>query len=260
MDDAAVSRYWDGNAAAWTQQVRMGYDLYREKINNPAMFGLLGDLSGKDVIDLGCGEGYNTRRLARGAQSVHGVDISDRMIRFARQSEQEEPLGIEYHVASFSNLSSVASQTFDVAVSFMAFMDGADYAGAIAETARVLRRGGTLVFSILHPCFATPELGWLRNELGEEDRLTVGQYFARATGVDEWSFTRSPIAADLPPFQVPRFHRTLSDYLNPLCRNGFCIEQIVEPQAAEPDFNAYPFLAKWSRHAALFLHVKAKKR
>lgn len=215
MDDAAVSRYWDGNAAAWTQQVRMGYDLYREKINNPAMFGLLGDLSGKDVIDLGCGEGYNTRRLARGAQSVHGVDISDRMIRFARESEHKEPLGIEYQVASFS---------------------------------------------ILHPCFATPELGWLSNEHGEEDRLTVGQYFARATGVDEWSFTRSPIAADHPPFQVPRFHRTLSDYVNPLCRNGFCIEQIVEPQAAELDFKDYPFLAKWSRHAALFLHVKAKKR
>lgn len=260
MDDAAVSRYWDGNATAWARQVRMGYDLYRERVNNPAIAALLGDLSGKDVIDLGCGEGYNTRRLIQDARSVHGVDISDRMIRFACESERENPLGITYDIASFSSLYTCADETFDVAVSFMALMDGADYDGAVREAARVLRTGGILVFSILHPCFATPNLEWLKDDRGEANRLIVGQYFEGSTFVDEWSFSQSPIATDFPPFQVPRFQRTLSDYLNPLFLNGLHIERIEEPRPTETDVKDYPFLAKWSRHAALFLHVRAKKQ
>lgn len=259
IDDSLVARLWDGNARAWGEQVRRGYDTYRERINNPALFDLIGSLSGREVLDLGCGEGYNTRLLARGARRTVGVDISPEMIALARQAEEEAPLGIRYHVASFSNLSIFAEGSFDLAVSSMALMDGADYAGAVAEAARILRPGGSLVFSILHPCFATPALEWLRDESGEKARLVVGRYFERSRYIETWSFSRSPIADRFPPFQVPRFQRTLADYLNPLAQHGLSIERIGEPQPSEAQCRADPSLAKWRRHAALFLHIKAVK-
>ena len=88
-----VARYWDDNAAAWAEQVRRGADVAREWLNNPAFLAFIGDLRGRRVLDMGCGEGYNTRILARGGASMTGVDLSERMIALAQDDERRHPLG-----------------------------------------------------------------------------------------------------------------------------------------------------------------------
>jgi len=60
IPEQEVARYWDENANVWADHVRQGWDAYREYFNNPAFFEFMGDLSGKTVLDAGCGEGYNT--------------------------------------------------------------------------------------------------------------------------------------------------------------------------------------------------------
>jgi 2-polyprenyl-3-methyl-5-hydroxy-6-metoxy-1,4-benzoquinol methylase len=66
---------------------------------------LVGDVSGKRVLDLACGDGFYTRLLARcGAARVVGVDISEKMIERARQEEVVAPLGIEYRVGDARRL------------------------------------------------------------------------------------------------------------------------------------------------------------
>jgi toxoflavin synthase len=60
---------------------------------------LIGDPTGKKVIDIACGEGFYTRMIRqRGAAKVTGVDLSEKMIGLARASEAQEPLGIDYIV------------------------------------------------------------------------------------------------------------------------------------------------------------------
>jgi SAM-dependent methyltransferase len=105
IPEQEVARYWDENANVWADHVRQGWDAYREYFNNPAFFEFMGDLNGKTVLDAGCGEGYNTRLLARSGARMTGVDISEKMIELARQEERREPLGIRYEVASFCDLS-----------------------------------------------------------------------------------------------------------------------------------------------------------
>jgi len=124
IPEQEVARYCDENANLWPDHVRKGWDVYREYFNNPAFFEFIGDLSGKTVLDAGCGEGHNTRLLARSGARMTGVDISQRMIELARREEQREPLGIRYEVASFSDLSVLDDVSFDVVVSSMALMDG----------------------------------------------------------------------------------------------------------------------------------------
>ena len=69
MDHESVGRYWDDNAEAWTKQVRAGYDHYRDGLNTPAFLAMLPELDDFAGLDVGCGEGHNTRRLAeRGAR------------------------------------------------------------------------------------------------------------------------------------------------------------------------------------------------
>ena len=73
---------------------------FRECIEWYSYRQLLGNVSGKTILDLACGEGFYSRRVkALGAATVVGVDISEKMIDLARQQEADRPLGIEYIVA-----------------------------------------------------------------------------------------------------------------------------------------------------------------
>jgi 2-polyprenyl-3-methyl-5-hydroxy-6-metoxy-1,4-benzoquinol methylase len=127
ITDKEVARHWDSNADLWTEHVRKGWDAYREYWNNPAFLKFIGKLSGKKVLDAGCGEGYNTRILAHQGVKMTGIDISHKMISHARQAEKKEPLDIRYEISSFADLSMFTNSSFDAVVSFMAMMDGADY-------------------------------------------------------------------------------------------------------------------------------------
>lgn len=73
---------------------------FRECIEWYSYRQLLGNVSGKTILDLACGEGFYSRRVkALGAANVVGVDISEKMIELARQQEAARPLGIDYIVA-----------------------------------------------------------------------------------------------------------------------------------------------------------------
>ena len=76
---------------------------------------LLGDVRQKSVLDLACGEGYYTRRIKRkGADTVVGVDVSEKMIRLAKQQEQNHPLEIDYRLGDVMALASIGK--FDLVV------------------------------------------------------------------------------------------------------------------------------------------------
>ena len=78
-------------------------------------FHLLGDIARKSILDLGCGEGFYTRKFKqKGAATVVGVDISEKMLELARQEEAREPLGIEYVVCDVLELGKIGS--FDLVV------------------------------------------------------------------------------------------------------------------------------------------------
>ena len=61
MVDDVVSREWSNASDAWAEFVRMGKDYFREEMNNPAMFHMIGEVNKRQILDLSCGEGYNTR-------------------------------------------------------------------------------------------------------------------------------------------------------------------------------------------------------
>lgn len=259
ISESEVARYWDGNSAVWADQVRKGFDIYREVLNNPSMFEMIGSVKGKVVLDVGCGEGHNTRTLARLGAKVVGIDISPKMIELAAAAEIDEPLGISYHACSFSRMPLFKDSTFDRVVGFMSLMDGPDYEEAIREIYRVLGPGGELSFSITHPCFLTEGLRWIVDENGEAEKLAVGNYFKKTPYLDKWKFSSSPESAQLPEFLVPYFPRTLSKYLNVLLVTGFQILEIREPCPSEEDCKKFPTLQRWSKHAAIFLQVKVGK-
>lgn len=256
--DAEVARAWDDNAAQWVRHVRAGWDRYREDFNNPMFLAFLPDLAGRDVIDLGCGEGRNTRAFARRGARLTGIDVSQKMLEAAIAAEAEAPLRIVYRKASFSDLSAFPDGSFDLAVSTMALMDGPDFEGAAREAHRVLRPGGGFYFSVLHPCFITPLQKWIRNEAGEEIGFRVGEYFTDDIHIDRWRFSAAPEEnGDL--FAIPRFPHRLETYVNGLCAAGFRILKMQEPRPTEAMVAAYPRFARLRRHIPIFIYFAARK-
>lgn len=248
MQSDAVAALWNQNAENWTLLSRQGYDVFRDHVNTPAFLALLPEVRGQRGLDLGCGEGTNTRRVAALGARMVGVDVAQTFLRYARGQEEEDPRGIEYVEASASALP-FADASFDFATAFMSLMDLPDQAQALREARRVLRPGGFLQLSISHPCFHTPRFKWVLDEAGRRVALEVGDYFAPRWGeVEEWTFGSAPpeARAALPafaPFQVPRFDRTLSDWLNLIGVAGFVLEESCEPRASDEVLQACPRLA-----------------
>lgn len=256
--DAEVARAWDENAEQWVRHVRAGWDRYREDFNNPMFLAFLPELAGRSAIDLGCGEGRNTREFAQRGARMTGVDVSKKMIEAAVAAEAQEPLGISYREVSFSDLSVFADGSFDLAVSTMALMDGPDFEGAAREGYRVLRPGGGFYFSVLHPCFVTPVQKWIVNDAGEEIGFRVGEYFTDEIHIDRWRFKAAPEESG-DPFAIPRFPYRLETYINGLCAAGFRILKIQEPRPTAAMVAAFPRLARLRRHIPIFIYFAAEK-
>jgi SAM-dependent methyltransferase len=260
IPESEVAAQWDRNADVWADQVRNRWDIFREHWNNPAFLEFAGDLSGKTVLDAGCGEGHNTRIFARRGARMTGVDLSAKMVEFAREEELREPLGIRYELASFGNMPTLAAESFDAVISTMALMDGPDFPSAMREIARLLRPGGTLAYSILHPCFATKGMGWISDASGRAIKFTVADYFNDEAWIERWKFAYAPNASQVEEFNTTRFDRTLADYINPTVAAGLRLEEIREPRAPQAACALNPrAFQKFRDHIPLFLYVRASK-
>lgn len=250
-----LSRKWDEASESWADFVREGKDYYREEMNNPATFRIVGNVRGKNVLDLSCGEGYNTRILAKRGAKVVGVDFSEKMIELARQTEKKKKLGISYYVSDATDLKEFKNESFDVVTCIMALMDVERYEDAISEVARVLRKDGRFVFSITHPCFdfgettnGEPIAEW-KYEEGTENtvekkalRLEMKNYFGIAKCEISWDMKRL-----VKPFKTTSFHRTLTDYFQALDKNGFLVTRLVEPKPTSRGIAKYPSLRKHTK-------------
>ena len=260
MDHRQAGKLWNDNADGWTRLTRAGYDVYRDHLNTPAFFAMLPDFGGLAGLDIGCGEGHNTRLLAGRAAAMTAIDISAVFIAQARKREEERPSGIAYQVASAVELP-FADETFDFATGFMSFMDVPETDLVLSEAHRILKPGGFLQFSICHPCFETPHRRNLRNESGQTYAIEVGDYFRNLNGeISEWLFGAAPEEATngLSRFRIPRFTRTLSQWLNLLIATGFRLEQIAEPRPDDETVRACPRLQD-AQVVAYFLHLRARK-
>jgi ubiquinone/menaquinone biosynthesis C-methylase UbiE len=260
MNHREVGRYWNDNAEAWTKLSRLGYDTYRDTFNTPAFLEMLPDVSGLLGLDIGCGEGTNTRFLAGRGVQMTAFDVAERFIDHAKATEDADPTGIDYLVASGVE-TPFRDETFDFATAFMSFMDIPETDRVIAETFRILKPGGFLQFSITHPCFDTPHRRNLRNEDGLTYAIEVGGYFQSKEGdVSEWLFSAAPPEAKegLRPFKTPRFTRTLSRWLNLLIDTAFLLERIEEPRPSDELVRQCPNVQD-AQVVAYFLLIRARK-
>jgi len=213
------SRSWNEAADDWVAHADTND--YRLHFLMPRMLALLGDVRGRRVLDLGCGEGGYARELASRGATVVAVDGSERLVEVARRRAEAAGLAVEHHSRNANALDGLADGDFDLVLAAMSLMDVEDYPGAIREAHRVLRPGGALVMSITHPCFTPHGAHWLPTG------YVVDRYFDRRAEPER-------ITAR---FRVPvlRRHQPLEDFIAAPLAAGFTLRALLEPQATEAD-------------------------
>ncbi|MCH9688559.1 MAG: class I SAM-dependent methyltransferase [Deltaproteobacteria bacterium] len=202
---------YNQTADAW---VRREADSLSDFTARPRILDLCGNVQDIRVLDLGCGEGYVSRKLrARGAHVI-GVDISEEMIGRARQAEAAEPLGIDYRVGDASRLHfREIGVDLVVAVFLFNYLDVEQTRRALHHAHRVLRPGGRLVFAVPHPAF--PFISQARRPFYFD--VNGAGYFS---GRDE-QFSGRIWKRSGTPLDVLFVHKTFQDYFEALELAGF---------------------------------------
>lgn len=259
-----IAKVWDEASEAWTSFVREGKDHYRDHLNNPATFKLIEDIEGKRVLDLACGEGYNTRILAEKGAKVTGIDISRKMIELAREKEAAQNLGITYITSDAAHMEDLPNNHFDLVTCFMSLQDIEHLEDAVSEVARVLKKNGRFIFSIPHPCFVKlmkdrKQWRWRNKSAAyaeEEKELEKGTYSSDVRYKIHWTMERLT-----QHFKTVSFHRTISDYSRALFQNGFQISRLVEPKPTTAAVLKHPALEEVleTPQSIIFEAVKTQK-
>ena len=150
--NSMVTDYNAGDTAALYQQAKKTLPIYR--VDTFSLMRRVGDVSGATVLDIACGEGHFTRMMRRSdAARVVGMDISESMIRLARQQEAADPLGIAYVVGD-ARVPADPAQDFDVAVAAFLLVyarDRTELAAMCAGIASRVRPGGRFVTITVNP-------------------------------------------------------------------------------------------------------------
>ncbi len=178
--------------------------------------GLLGDVSGRRVLEVGCGAGQCSRWLASQGAVVVGVDVSFRQLQHSRRIDADTSIGVPVVCASATALP-IADESFDLTCSaFGALPFLVDIEPALAEVRRVLVPGGAFVFSVVHPV----------RRMFPDDPTEVGltvsrSYFDRSSYVELDERSK-------PAYVEP--HHTLGDWVDAITGSGLVIERLVEPE------------------------------
>ncbi len=183
-------------------------------MEDPAMWSALGDASGIDVLDLGCGDGtFGTQLIAAGARSCLGIDDSSAMIERANAAADESLIFERAAIEAFEP----GDRRFDVVTARMSLHYVADPSPVLAMARSALRPGGRLIISVVHPVITSHD----NAPDGPRTSWTVDNYFDQGPRERPWFDST-----------VTWHHRTIEAWVALVLDAGFTIDRLSE---CEPD-------------------------
>ncbi len=223
-----VRAAWEANAEWWDAYYQEGNDFHRTLVAPPTER-LLDVRGGETILDVACGNGAFSRRMAELGARVVAFDFSERLIECARRRTAKHANRIEYRVLDATDrdaMLSLGEGRFDAAVCTMAIMD-MEGIEPLAETlARLLAPGGRFVFSILHPCFNQTGCRLTLEEEERDGALVV----TPAVKVVRYMTPGASKGIGIRGQPVPQtyFHRPLHALFRPFFDRGFVLDGLEE--------------------------------
>ncbi len=241
--------YDNENFFDYFREIREREANYNDLIETPIVLEMLPDLKGKKVLDIGCGMGQHAKQYADlGAERILGIDISERMLEFAKQNFSSDR--IAYRVMAMEDIEQI-NEKFDVVTSSLAFDYAEDLQKLFNDIYKLLEQGGELIFSMSHPVttsFTGEYPRWTKDDKGKKLYANLENYDfegkRRITWVvEEYEF----------------YHRKVSTIINDLIKAGFAIKECRESTASDALVKRYHNLFDGLRHKPDFIFFKCGK-
>jgi 2-polyprenyl-3-methyl-5-hydroxy-6-metoxy-1,4-benzoquinol methylase len=212
QDNLQAHDAWNTNAQFWDERMGEGNDFFNVLVW-PAVERLLRPRPGMRLLDVACGNGLTSRRLAGLGAHVVACDFSEELIALARARSHGPLVGL-------------GAAAFDGALCNMALMDIVEIRPLMTALATLVRSGGPFVFSVLHPCFNNPSTVQLA-EL-EDCAGTFRTTYAVKVSRYLTPYTRLGAAMHGQPVAHPYFHRSLSSLLGAGFDVGLVLDGLEE--------------------------------
>ncbi|MBA7513722.1 2-methoxy-6-polyprenyl-1,4-benzoquinol methylase, mitochondrial [subsurface metagenome] len=251
MSKKNIREHWNIDALAYQKREKLSteYVLYGPHCPTEDDLNLLGDVRGKEVIELGCGGAQHSIALAKKGANCTGIDLSEEQLKFAKKLIEENKVKVKLILGDIENLDMIEDNLFDTAFSAFALDWVQDLDKVFQEAYRILNDAGIFVFSMGHPFY-----NCLGNYPNPRDlKIKLGYFQRNILEKDD----NSGITMN---FVLP----TISDIINSLINTGFVIEKIVEPEPVEDKFmdgtshDYYPVEILKTVPATIIIKVKKK--
>lgn len=226
---------WEANAEIWDARMGDEGNDFFNLLCWPAMISLLDVQPGRHYLDIACGNGLTSRRLAALGAQVTAFDFSANLIERAKARSANPQSLISYHVIDATDeaqLLSLGAQPFDAALSNMALFDMADVETLFRTLPKLLKPGGIFVFSLTHPCFNNASCMHVAEEMDDQGKIKT-MYSVKISRYMTPYHAKGLALRNQPQPQM-YFERPLQYYLNLGFQNGFVLDGFEE-RAFPPD-------------------------
>ncbi len=211
----------------------------------PHLRSMLPKMTGRRVVDLGCGFGWFSRWAdEHGASSVLGIDLSTKMLERARSDTTSAT--VEYQRADL-DLVELDPDTADLVFSSLTLQYVHDLHRLLSQVAGSLAPGGSVVFSVEHPIYSAPTTQRFETSQAGDRVWPLDNYLVEGERVTTWFVDG-----------VIKEHRTVATYVNTVIESGLVLDCIEEFGPTTEDVEARPELAD-DRHRPWFLLLGATK-
>lgn len=236
---------WNESASFWDDRMGEGND-FVDLLVWPATLRLLAVQPNERILDVACGNGLSSRRLAALGAKVVACDFSTEMLARARERTVDHAEKIRYQVVDATDesaLLALGEGSFHAALCQMALFDMADIRPLMRALTRLLRPGGRFVFSVIHPCFNNPHAVQMA-EMEDREGEIVTVYSVKVTGYITESVMRGVAMLGQPRPHL-YFHRPLHSLLGAGLDAGFVLDGFEE-RAFPPEHPPARLPLSWS--------------
>src|SRR4051812_12400701 len=225
-----VRQIWDAKAAYWDERMGDG-NLFQNELIGPAVDRLLDIQPDQLVLDVGCGNGVASRRLARLGARVVSIDTSVKFLELARQRAPELADRIDYRFVDGTDepgLLGLGEGRFTAILANMVLMDMPVIEPLLRASTRLLAPGGRFVFAIQHPAFNSNAVGLSAETRTREDGSEVPTHSLRTT---DYLYVPAGKGTGMPGEAVAHwyFHRPLQEIFGAFFAAGFVLDGLEEP-------------------------------
>lgn len=240
--------WWEDSSKRYQEDCKIPVDIhYGPGAPNEKELKLIGNIKGKNILEIGCGGAQCGIAMAKQGAKVIGIDISKEQLNFARDLAEKNNVKINFYQGDIENLKQIKSNSQDLVFTAWALHYVENLDKCFKEVYRALKKGGTFILSLPNPI----------SRIIDDKTLELKESY--------FKIGKKVLTFSDPNKKFVMYNYTISQVINTLIKTGFTIEKMIEPDSrkrykGDPWYGVYEFNKRFMEHAPPTMIFKVRKK